>query len=172
MPDISTLTKSPEIFENAVPDVYLFVCTGNTCRSPMAAALFNAFWARRGHAVSAGIAASCSPISENARLALEARGVKASPGNDYPAHVSRQVSEGTIRSAARVYAISRGHQAALIAAFPEYAEKIFALPRDVSDPFGGDLETYKSCLSDIEAALTEEFGAPDSAWQSGGGENG
>lgn len=161
MPDISTLTKGIDTFVSDMPDVYLFVCTGNTCRSPMAAALFNALWSSRGIAVSAGIAASLSPISVNARLALERRGIACTKTNDYASHVSRQVTEEYVRRAARVYGITRRHQLALISAFPEYAEKIFALPTDISDPFGGDLAVYEACLRDIEQAFRTEFGDPD-----------
>lgn len=158
MTDISVLPKEDKIFTSEVPDLYLFVCTGNTCRSPMAAALFNAFWSDRAIASSAGTAASGMPISENARLALIARGVTPTATNDFPSHISTQVSAQRIRAAARVYAISKRHQAALISAFPEYAEKIFALPTDIPDPFGGDVETYRRCLAQIEEALTLEFG--------------
>lgn len=160
MSDILTLPKEDKIFTAEVPDVYLFVCTGNTCRSPMAAALFNAFWSDRAIASSAGIAADGSPISENARLALIGRGVSSTATNDFAAHISSQVTGDKLRAAARVYGISKRHQMALIAAFPECAEKIFSLPLDISDPYGGDLATYKRCLSQIEEALTLEFGDP------------
>ena len=64
--------------------IYCFVCTGNTCRSPMAEALLNHVGAAHGFfACSRGIAAqSGAPISENACLALEAAGIASEGRND------------------------------------------------------------------------------------------
>lgn len=172
MADTLTLQKNDALFCTQVPELYLFVCTGNTCRSPMAAALFNAFWNKRAVASSAGLAASGEPISDNAYRALTSRGIASVPTNNFAGHISLQVSEAMLRAASRVYGISQRHQMALISAFPEFAEKIFALPKDIPDPYGGDIQTYRHCLSMIEEALTEEFGAPADAGDSSAGESG
>lgn len=166
MSDILTFQKKDALFTSEVPELYLFVCTGNTCRSPMAAALFNAFWSNRAIASSAGLAAFGDPISENAYLALTERGISSVPTNNFAGHISSQVTADKLRTASRVYGISQSHQMALISAFPQYAEKIFALPRDIPDPYGGDLQAYKRCLSMIEEALTAEFGPPSESGES------
>lgn len=170
MSDTLTLQKKDELFTANVPELYLFVCTGNTCRSPMAAALFNALWSGRAIASSAGLAASGAPISENALAALAGRGITPGPTNDFAAHISTQVNESKLRVATRVYGISQRHQMALISSFPQYAEKIFALPMDIPDPYGGDVQTYSHCLSMIEEALTLEFGEGAGAGASSGEE--
>lgn len=145
-------------FSHLVPETLLFVCTGNTCRSPMAASLFNFLFPDRGQvAVSCGIAADMSPISENAVIALEKRGVESTPQNNYKAHISRTVTREQVSSADRIIGITSRHAMALISAFPEYAEKIEAMPFDISDPYGGSIEDYIKCLSDIEKALLEMF---------------
>ena len=160
MPEVGMLEKEAGLFDSALPDVYLFVCTGNTCRSPMAAALFNALWQHRGIAVSAGFSSDGSPISENAVLALRDRGIESCGKNDYENHVSRRITEEMIASAKVVIGISSRHTMALISAFPQYAEKIVSLG-EISDPYGGDLERYKRCLADIEAAEAAMFGETD-----------
>ena len=57
-----------------------FICTGNTCRSPMAEAVANALAKEKGHtdlrAFSAGLYANANdPIAPNAVAALEAAGL-------------------------------------------------------------------------------------------------
>lgn len=140
-------------------DTVLFVCTGNTCRSPMCAALFNARYAGlTRHAVSAGLHADGSPISENAVLALENAGISSTEGNDYKAHVSRTVTEEMIASADVVVGVTSSHAMQLILRFPAYASKITVMPTEISDPFGGSLARYEACLSDIDNALRVAFG--------------
>ena len=138
--------------------MYCFVCTGNTCRSPMAAAVLNHYGAPHGiFAFSRGIAANeGAPISENAAAALEDSGIVSEGRNEYLRHRATQFTKEDFDRCDGVFAISPSHASALIMAFPEYAGKILVLG-DISDPFGGDLERYKACLGDIKAGIKEVF---------------
>ena len=136
----------------------LFVCSGNTCRSPMCAALFNHKYAgltRVG--ISAGLSADGSAISPNALFALREYGVKVSSVNDYKTHVSVSVDEQTIRDSSLVVGVTSAHALTLISRFPEYASKITSFSKDIFDPFGGDDEIYAYCLKTIDSALSEMF---------------
>lgn len=130
-----------EIFEKRL----LFVCTGNTCRSPIAAALWRA---RGGRADSAGLAVrEGEPASRYAALAAAER------GGDLSAHFARRVTAADVAAADRVYGLTEGHAAALRTCFPLWADKIDVLPLSVSDPFGGDMEDYRRCAEVIDRAL-------------------
>ena len=159
MAEESIALEEKKIFTLEVPDILLFVCTGNTCRSPMAAAMFNfLFPERNAFAVSAGLCADGSPISENAKEALRRRGVPCTVENNYTDHVSRTVTPEMIETASQIIGISSRHAMALICAFPGQAEKISAMPEDIADPFGGTVDDYVRCLADIEKSLRAMFG--------------
>lgn len=138
--------------------VYCFVCTGNTCRSPMAAAVLNHYGAAHGiFAFSRGIAAAVGePISQNAAKALEEDGIPSEGRNEYLRHRALQFEKDDFERCDGVFAISPSHANALIMAFPEYAGKVRVLG-NISDPFGGDLERYKACLCDIRDSIKAAF---------------
>ena len=140
--------------ENKNISLVCFVCTGNTCRSPMAAALYNHLHAQEPtQAFSAGLAANeGEPIALNALLALKSRGVACTEENNYEAHTAKMLTKEMVDRAEKVYALSSRHYLALCTAFPEEIDK-FHLLGDIEDPYGGDLAVYQQTLAEIEEAF-------------------
>ena len=124
----------------------LFVCTGNTCRSPMAAAVNNAQYGDTYIAKSCGtMAAYGSPMSSHAHSALIEQEIE----GDHASHASQLVTQELLTWAHIVVPLTESHHSQLLFAFPEYADRLRSFPNDISDPFGGSLEDYRRCLSDI-----------------------
>ena len=108
-------------------------------------------------AVSAGLAAFGEPISKNACSALLDAGIPSLPDNDYLSHVSHAVESDILSRAELIVGISSSHAIRLMAAFPHLANKITCMPKDVPDPYGGDLEEYKACLATISEGVREIY---------------
>ena len=129
----------------------LFVCTGNTCRSPMAEGLFNARAARRGLSHRAS---SCGTAALSGRSATElAVGAVKKYGADIGGHVSQPLSETLLVRADKVYCMTPAHADAVASAYPAHAEKVEALSSPVPDPFGGDEGDYAAAAAAISAAV-------------------
>ena len=128
----------------------LFVCTGNTCRSPMAEAIFNEKAKKLGFdAISAsrGLFVNGSfPISENARVVLYDLGIKFN-------HTSTVISENDLKSSDMVFGITQNHAKTLCTMFPDQCDKIYSFPTDISDPYGLDIDSYKACLNEISLGI-------------------
>lgn len=135
-----------------------FVCTGNTCRSPMAAALLNHLGKGKYKATSAGLYANeGDPISKDAVLALRKRGIEPTPGNEYDRHTAKNISSRIFEENDVVVGITQNHAMAMMRAFPFRISKITTFDSDVPDPFMKGPEEYEKCLATLEELIRRRF---------------
>lgn len=158
-PDYSGLESADNILSMSHTSKICFVCTGNTCRSPMAQALYNhLFKDKNSYAVSYGLYPNVGePISENSVNALMEYGIKPSRDNQYDKHTARAVSELGLSDCDKIIGMTVAHTLELIGRFPRLAGRIMTMPKSIPDPYGGNAEHYKSCLCEIEKGIKELF---------------
>jgi protein-tyrosine phosphatase len=155
----------------------LFVCTGNTCRSPLAEALCKKMLAERlqctvdelpgkGFLVqSAGLAAwpGGRATSEAVEMGLEL-------GVDVGSHVSQPVTSQLVFQADYLVAMTEAHVQLLLARFSREAPAPLLLcsgGEDLPDPIGCDLPVYRECAKALQEHLeswVKKFLAGDCAW--------
>ena len=149
------------------PVTVVFVCTGNTCRSPLAMALARRAWPSGVRARSAGLQAMPGmPAAENARRAASERGA------DLADHRSGAVDTDVVAGATWLIGMTRSHVAQLNARLGGRADVKVGLlgapgvdlsgratpeAEEVADPFGGDIDQYRAVADQIERLLA--------AWQ-------
>ena len=142
----------------------LFICTGNTCRSPMAEGLARKMF---GNSVLVGSAGMEASIGESASThALE---VLKEQNVDISGHRSRRISPELMSEADWIIPMTQAQKVALKRFFPQYIEKTRCLgdwgdeQKDVLDPWGGSLEIYRQTareIGDLLSVLKGHLGHP------------
>ncbi|MFA6940934.1 MAG: low molecular weight protein arginine phosphatase [Clostridiaceae bacterium] len=134
----------------------LFLCTGNTCRSRMAEAIFN----KKNNdkdikAYSAGImAVSGTRTSKNAALVI-----KENLDIDISSNPARLFSREMVEKADLIFTMTGAIEKSIKSSYPAYIEKIFTLNgfiglnSDILDPFGGDLQVYRQTFNQLNNSI-------------------
>ena len=135
----------------------LFVCTGNTCRSPMAEAILKSRKIDGLEVKSAGIyAATGSEASAHAKKVLEDQQIDHN-------HSSNMLTVDSVRWADLILTMTISHKNAILQQYPDAAAKVFTLKEftgenydvDVVDPFGGNLAIYQETYQELEKLITK-----------------
>ncbi len=154
---------SEKVIKRLSAFMVLLVCTGNTCRSPMAEEIMRQMVAERlgcrteeveDHGVmvmSAGIAAMMG-----GRASPEAVTVGDRLGFDLRNHESQPLTPQLVRHADLILTMTRSHREAIVAEWPDAGGRTHALVQglgDVADPIGGPLELYEQCAAQMKSEL-------------------
>ena len=138
----------------------LFLCSGNTCRSPMAEAIAKEIFSEKKMNISVssrGIYAfNGETVSENAVLAMKELGISI----DISSYRAVGVIRDDINGADYIFTMTQSHKEFVENNSPHKAESLFTIGeytdhhKDIRDPFGGDINHYIACAAELKELIT------------------
>ncbi|MGI5359420.1 hypothetical protein ACQI4E_29460 [Streptomyces sp. CA-252508] len=148
----------------------LFVCGGNTFRSPLAASMARSEARRYGQAgaalriTSAGLGATArrwgAPMSPHTGPVLAGLGVRPALGPGHPRlRRARPLTPRLCRSSTHIYCMTREHRDALLTLVPDVEGRTLCLDPDldIPDPHGGSAENHLRCAQHIQRAVRQRL---------------
>jgi protein-tyrosine phosphatase len=152
--------------ERLLKTTVLFVCSGNTCRSPMAEAIARNVLSKNLHVDEMGLEQKGISIISAGTYAMP--GMKATPeavnavrdlGVDLSRHRSRPLTVDLIHQADVIYTMGRGHAQAVRSLVPSASDKVQTLDPggDIEDPIGSDLAVYKTLAGQLYTLIEKRL---------------
>ncbi len=164
------MQKAFRVFNKEPPELMmifniLFVCTGNTCRSPMCEAYFRHLCTNDGKKDNVKVSSAGVFAAEGASASEQAQAVMQEIGLDLSRFHSTVLTEDLLHRADLVIVMTSGHKRHVGILCHEALAKTRLLGEfaadaggnDIQDPFGGDLAVYRECFCEMKVALDNLF---------------